>query len=219
MEFQGCVVHKYLIAELLKGGPNYDRFMQKISKFDAAIDADEDGGINLIDQGDEDDARNVDFPPIQPDMSETVSISSWNMGPYPPLPSQARSHAGSSINAEFDLADRLRGVSVSAESDSAATSSTIVGTSPYFGGASRPAEKTEKPWGSSRSAASSLFPNSKPTPVPSEWSVECYEKKMEEVQGINILTTRFWDPMSKDWKPERFYNPVTMKYQCPFVCE
>lgn len=218
MEFQGCVVHKYLIAELLKGGRNYDRFMQKISKFDAAIDAEEDGGINLIDQDDE-GARNSDYPSITPEISEMIPVSLENMGPYPPLPSQAGSQTAPSIDTELDLADRFRGVSVGAESESAATSSSVVANSSYLSAASQAVQKPEKAWPGGRSAASSLFPNSKPTPVLSEWSAEGYEKKMEQDQGINILTTRFWDPVSRDWNPERFYNPVTMKYYCPFVCE
>jgi hypothetical protein len=42
---------------------------------------------------------------------------------------------------------------------------------------------------------------------------------MEQEHGINLMRTRFWDPMSTDWNPEKFYDFVISKYHCPFVCE
>jgi hypothetical protein len=74
---------------------------------------------------------------------------------------------------------------------------------------------------SGKSASTTLFPNAKPTPAPSDFSISAhdYDKAMEQEHGINIMRTRFWDPMSTDWNPDKFYDSVISKYHCPFVCE
>jgi hypothetical protein len=74
---------------------------------------------------------------------------------------------------------------------------------------------------SGKSASTTLFPNAKPTPAPSDFSISAhdYDKAMDQEHGINIMRTRFWDPMSTDWNPEKFYDSVISKYHCPFVCE
>jgi hypothetical protein len=64
-----------------------------------------------------------------------------------------------------------------------------------------------------------LFPDAKPNPAPSEFSISAHDEAMEQEHGINIMRTRFWDPMSSDWNPEKFYDSVMSKYYCPFVCE
>ena len=78
-----------------------------------------------------------------------------------------------------------------------------------------------KVWGSrnGKSASKVLFPDAKPTPVPSEFSVAAHDEAMEQSHGLNIMRTRFWDPKSSDWNPERFYDAVVCKYNCPFICE
>lgn len=78
-----------------------------------------------------------------------------------------------------------------------------------------------KVWGDrhGKPASSTLFPNAKATPVTKEFSIAAYDEQMEREHGINIMKTRFWDPRSPDWNPERFYDSVISKYNCPFVCE
>jgi hypothetical protein len=81
--------------------------------------------------------------------------------------------------------------------------------------------RQSKVWGSrkGKSSSSVLFPNANPTPPPSEFSIAAHDDRMEKEHGINIMRTRFWDPVSPDWNPERFFDSIINKYHCPFVCE
>jgi hypothetical protein len=91
----GHVVHKHLVAKLLNGGDAHDRFMQKISQYDATLDREDGGGIgveNIIDDGDE-EAQAVDHPAIQP---ECIEDGLPCTEPWPVLFSQSRNTGKSS---------------------------------------------------------------------------------------------------------------------------
>jgi hypothetical protein len=207
VEYQGLIVHKFLVADLLKGGPNLDRFMQKISEFDAAIDEDDEGGVSLLDGGNN-EALDFDYKAIEPEVTETPIQNPAAYGPYPPLPSSRNPNS-----AYGELSSRLGGVSLDDDNDSVAMASTIGGDS-----AISSTNQTITAWNKGGSART-LFPHAKPTPAPSEWSVQHHDQQMEATQGINIMKTRFWDPVSKHWNPERFYDTILQRYHCPFVCE
>lgn len=68
-------------------------------------------------------------------------------------------------------------------------------------------------WGAH--SAKKLFPRANPKPP----NVEKSEEQTTLEYGINIMNTRFWDPLSPDWKPEPFFNVLIQKYSCPFPCE
>lgn len=225
-DFQGHIVHKHLITELLKTGPAYDRFKQKTAQYDAAQDDEEEGGINLSDDpimADE-EIEEVQYKALRPDTpSETPTLPPFT-GKYPPLPSQMQSTG----SAYSDVAASLSGMSLSGESET----STLIGSpvassfpesSLRNGSTVSSSSRQLKVWGSrnGKSSSSVLFPNAKPTPAPSasEFSIAAHDDKMEKSHGINIMRTRFWDPMSNEWNPERFYDPVITQYFCPFVCE
>lgn len=180
--------------------------MQKISKFDAAVDTEEEGGINLLDQAD-DEVQNVTYPALKAEVLESSAGLYQNLEPYPPLPAKVMTSGDGS-----ELTSRLQKVSLGGQSPSAAASTTMDVQS------SSPATRAVKAWGNG-DAASTLFPNAPSTHAVSEWSVEGHDRLMEKEQGINIFNTRFWDPQSPDWNPERFYDSVLNKYYCPFVCE
>jgi hypothetical protein len=78
-----------------------------------------------------------------------------------------------------------------------------------------------KVWGprKGKSTGSILFPNAKPKAPLSDFSVSAHDEAMEHAHGPNLFRDRFWDPMSSDWNPERFYDSIVNKYYCPFVCE
>ena len=210
-QFMGHIVHKHLITELLKGGAVYERFLQKIAKFDAAQDFEEEGGVGLDDMmdGDDHDARRVEYEAIKPE--DTGEDQVVHPGPYPPLPSQKGSVAS-------DLTSTLRRLSTGG---SASGSGTVVGSTEGNGDedilATSSPIRRRKPWAGRSSKK--LFPEAKPTPVPSEFSIAAHDQQMEEKHGINIMSTRFWDPLSVDFNPERFFEAVTQKYLCPFPCE
>lgn len=222
-QFQGHIIHKFLVTELLKSGNAYARFQAKQAKFEAAHgDFEEEGGI-LLDNpldGDE-EIDDVNFAALQPDKPDASSLSDIAV-PFPPLPSQARK---SSYNVD-ELASIIDTMSVTNDDDT----STVVGSynpappsacasSTYAG--STTSGRQLKIWGgrNGKTASSTLFPNAKPTPVAEEFSIAAHDEQMERDHGINIMKTRFWDPQSPDWNPERFYDSFISKYNCPFVCE
>jgi hypothetical protein len=72
--------------------------------------------------------------------------------------------------------------------------------------------------GASTSTSEVLFPGVKPTPVSYEWAQELQKRDQayELEHGVNLFRSRFWDPTSRDYKPERFFNPITEMYMCSF---
>jgi len=237
-QFQGHIVHKHLITELLKGGEAYARFQQKTSKFEAAVDCEEEGGVNLEDTMFEDEGiEEVQFKAIKPDTPPDTPLSPAALGPYPPLPSQISSASSSHSS---DLASTLGGLSLSGESETSTVvnspiSSPVAATFPAAslhrasvdqtsttqGSTTASSSRQPKVWGSrvGKTTSDVLFPGAKPTPVPSEFSIEAHDNRMEQEHGLNIMRSRFWDPLSNDFNPERFYDSVMSKYYCPFVCE
>lgn len=212
-QFQGHIVHKHLVTQLLKGGAAYDRFMQKIAKFDATQDIEEEGGIDidnmLDDEDDEDEAREIKYEAIQPESAPEEHIP--YTGPYPPLPSKAKT-----ATAAADMTSSLDRMSLNGASESA----TAVGSADEdMSGTTKALISTRQPKPWSGRSGKELFPNAKPTPPPSEFSISYHDEQMQQEHGINIMDTRFWDPLSNDWNPERFYDGVVQKYYCPFICE
>ena len=208
--------------------------MHKTSKFDAAQDLEEEGGVfleadPLSGDGDIDE---VQFEALKPEDASDAPSPEVFAGPYPPLPSRA----GVASSSGSDIASTLGSMSLSSETDTV----TVVGSprtatrpgSSLYSAAAREGSSTAsshtsstkrqlKVWDSrpGRPASKKLFPNAKPTPVPAEFSIAAHDQAMEEKNGINIMRTRFWDPLSTDWNPEKFYNAIINKYACPFVCE
>ncbi|KAF1945915.1 hypothetical protein EJ02DRAFT_509057 [Clathrospora elynae] len=248
-QFHGHIIHKHLITELLKGGEAYYRFMQKTSKYEAAVDYEEEGGVVLGDDPMNDDEA-IDqvekFKAIAPDTPPDTPLCPAFMGPYPPLPTQS---TNASYKTAYEVASTLGSLSLNgnADSDSETVVECPIGSpvgsttaaelpagsmhsvssrnrSTHNGSTSQdssvPSTSREaKVWGSrsGKSMSSVLFPNAKSTP--SVFSVSAHDEAMDKQHGINIMRTRFWDPMSSDWNPEKFYDSVVNKYSCPFVCE
>ena len=236
-QFQGHIVHKHLITELLKGGDAYARFQQKVAKFEAAVDIEEEGGVNLEDDiFDDEKIDEVQFKAIKPDSPPDSLLSPATAGPYPPLPTQLRNASAT----HSDLASTLGRMSLCGESETSTivnspVASPIAATCPADsfqkdsvcqvsttqGSIAASSNRQPKVWGSrvGKTASDVLFPGAKATPVPKEFSIAAHDDRIEQEHGLNIMRTRFWDPLSSDFNPERFYDSVMSKYYCPFVCE
>ncbi|KAF2740138.1 hypothetical protein EJ04DRAFT_482870 [Polyplosphaeria fusca] len=199
IQFQGCIIHKHLISKMLTDSAALQRFFQKISKFDAALDTTEGGGVDLFEQ-DQDEVQDVRMPALQP-VEEGKNVSE-DLVAWPGVSAQ-----------KFDrVTASLRSMSLqSAASPGSRSSSPAAGVA-------KASTREEKPWNTGR-AAVALFPDAKPTPAPSEWGMQQYEQAQEQEHGINILRTRFWDPTAESWNPERFLEPMSREYYCPFICE
>ena len=209
-QFQGHIVHKHLVAELLKDPAAYNRLQQKTSKYEAAHGDYEEGGVALEEPFDGMKRnKQVNFKAIQPEVPDTP-LPPPVVELYPRFP--ARSQTSSSVAS--DIISTFGRVSLSAHSNTAIESGTESTNSASTA-------RQSKVWGSrsGKSTSSVLFPNAKPTPAPSEFSIAAHDDRMEKQHGINIMRTRFWDPMSPDWNPERFFDSIINKYHCPFVCE
>ncbi|KAF2867630.1 hypothetical protein BDV95DRAFT_631007 [Massariosphaeria phaeospora] len=197
-QFQGHIVHKHLVDQLLHNGPARSRFMEKISKYDATQDTEEEGGISILDQDDSGMFGKEKYEAIRPDTPPEENLV-VHPGPYPPLPPSTMM---SDITSQFSKTSINGGNS---------ETGTVVG--------SEDTGRQAKIWGTR--AARTLFPNAKPTPppTPSEYSISQHDQAMETDHGINIMKTRFWDPLSQEWNPDRFYDSVVNMYFCPFICE
>jgi hypothetical protein len=211
MQFQGHIVHKYLITELLKGGHNMHRFQEKVSRYGTADDDQDEGGVNIIDN---DDGQLVEYAAIQPEIPESANNRQLSAeGPYPALPSQRHTP-----RADSELASQLSGVTLHENKASSVAAPSTVGTASTVAAASSSTTRPSKAW-DHVNLSKSLFPNAKRNPAPSEWSVENHDRQRKQEHGVNIMTTRFWDPLSHDFNADRFYDSVLSKYYCPFICE
>lgn len=88
--------------------------------------------------------------------------------------------------------------------------------------ATTPATETPKAWGNGATTASSLFSDTKPTPVTADWdaAVKAHDEHSELDKRKNMFHNRFWDPADAGWDAERFFNPIIERYMCPFPqCE
>jgi hypothetical protein len=248
-QFQGHIVHKHLVTELLKDGPSLARLNQKTSKYEAAVDFEEDGGVRLSDDpiNDEADIEDIEFEAIKPDTPLDELHTPVFGGQYPSLPTQLSFIPD--VHAE--VASMMGGLSLNGNADIDSDDSTVIespataafptispspsghhsvrsqydsfaqGSSEAQGSSTSSSNREVKVWGSrkGKSVSSVLFPNARPRAPPSDFSISAHDEAMEHAHGFNILCNRFWDPMSTDWNPERFYDSIVNKYYCPFVCE
>lgn len=226
-------MHKHLITELLKGGETYFRFQQKQAQYEAALDCEEDGGVDLSDAlCDDEEIENIQFEAIKPDTPPDTPFYPASVEPYPPLPSQTRSVS----LTQSKLASTLGDMSVDGDSKTSTVvnspATTICPAGSFRSDSIHKVLSTQdstaatgsrqpKVWGSREGMTTSnvLFPGAKSTPVPSEFSIEAHDNRMEQEHGFNIMRTRFWDPKSNDFNADRFYDVTLNKYYCPFVCE
>jgi hypothetical protein len=211
------------VTALLKDTSAYARFQAKQAKFEAAHgDFEEEGGICLDDPLDRDEAiEEVEFAALQPDISNTApppAVASL----YPPLPLRVKA-PGYNID---EVASTIGAMSVNDDDGSSTVVRPRSSAPPSaYGGSTQAGSMSTcrqlKVWGdrNGKSASSTLFPNAKPTPVTEEFSIAAHDEQMEREHGINIMKTRFWDPLSSDWNPDRFYDSIVNKYNCPFLCE
>ena len=199
----------------------YARFRPKQAKFEAANgDFEEEGGIVLNDPLDNDEEiEEVNFAAIQPEVPNTP-LPLPAAEPYPPLPSRVRAASRDTSEVATIGALCLKDEATSTALDSCSSASqSACGSSASATNAST--GRQLKVWvnRNGKSASDTLFPNAEPTPVTKEFSIAAHDEQTEGEHGINIMRTRFWDPLSTDWNPERFYDSFISKYNCPFVCE
>jgi hypothetical protein len=150
------------------------------------------GGLSLSGSTDGDNASDSETVVGSPVASPTAST-------FPALPSIVTSQRASSVQ------DSVQSGFQAQDSSGPSTSNNCV----------------VKVWDNrnGKSMSKTLFPNAKPNSPASEFSIAAHDQSMEQEHGINIMRTRFWDPISSDWNPEKFYDSVIGKYHCPFVCE
>lgn len=222
-QFHGHVVHKHLIRELLNCSLAYERFFQKQSKYDAAVDHEVEGGVGLCDSSfDNDEIEDVQFKAIMPDTPPDTPVSLAAMGSYPLLPSQTNKTFGIMPSKIASAIGNLSLGGVSEESTLVSSPRTEAFTdSLHATPMTVSSTRQPKVWGcrDGKPISNVLFPDAKPNQTSNEYSIAAYNDMTDQRDNINIMETRFWDPMSDDWNPERFYDSIINKYYCPFVCE
>lgn len=236
-QFQAHIIHKYLITELLKGGEAYTRFQQKQAKFEATLDIEQEGGVDLGDViFDDEEIDEVQFEAIKPDVSTDTPTCTSTIEPFPPLAPKLSSadvtHKDlTSTLGSMSLYDKLKTSTVVNSPIASPVAATSTAGS-FHSNSDREITTTEGPtpisnnrqikfWGSrdGKSTSNILFPGAERTPVPSEFSITAHDDSMEQAHGLNIMQHRFWDPNSNDFNPNRFYDAIIDKFYCPFVCE
>ncbi|KAH8724085.1 hypothetical protein GQ44DRAFT_683881 [Phaeosphaeriaceae sp. PMI808] len=215
-QFHSHIVHKNLIEELHHREEALARFEQKQSRYDAAVDCEVEGGIKLEDtifEDAEDDI--VEFKAIRPDTPPDAPLIPAAAMAYPPLQSQV-GHANEK-EAQFDLSMNVGHMSLNSDSKA----STIKSSFASQGSTTEPDKSQVKVWGrrEGRSINSVLFPDAKPALTPSEFSIAVHDDRKEQEGRFNIKNTHFWDPSSRDFNLESFFDAVTSQYSCPFWCE
>ncbi|USP78405.1 uncharacterized protein yc1106_05679 [Curvularia clavata] len=218
-QFQGHIVHKHLITDLLKSNAALERFKQKTSRSHAAVvDDDVEGGVRLDDPlGDRAEMESIEYEAIRPDTPPEIPPTEASFGPYPPLPSQyAKAKSGGGSEATLSLGN----LSITDKDDTQSEAATVKGSMSLVSTAT-PSTHPSKAWSGrkGKSSAVILFPNAKATAPPKEFSLAAHDQVMEQGHGINIMRTRFWDPMGPDWNPDKFYDALLGKFYCPFICE
>ena len=174
-EFQGHLVHKRLVDEMMRNDQERQKLEIKTGWTLAALDTQQGGGVNLMD--DELPEAATDFRAPQ-HMAEKA---------WPALPSQKKRDA----EEEKELVAQLGGVSLA---DS--------GLDEADAGAWKKEGMDQTLFSEVPNKAAKLVPQVDAEP-----------------EHVNILSRRFWDPTSEDYKPERFLQPKTNTYSCPFACD
>lgn len=194
-QFTGHILHKHILFDLLGGGETLDRFLEKVSKFNTLSDDDSDdndGGVRL--DGDD---------------GEILAFNDGNQARQIPYKAMEPELMG---EQEDDNTTRCS-TAFESLSLSGASESTL---KPRGGNSSKTSvDGTERAW--TGRSSSKLFPDARPTPLLADFTIQ--ERQLERTHGVNIMKTRFWDPTSKDWSAERFYNPLSKSFSCPFPCE
>lgn len=126
----GHVVHKHLVADLLAHGDAHQRFLQKTSQYDAALDHEDGGGVNINNflEREDEEANAVNHPAIQPEYlhKDVPQIGDW--------PDLARSR---SVSKSTTLASDMDRMSLGS-----LESSTLVGSNSHtMDGSAAPSSK------------------------------------------------------------------------------
>lgn len=198
------------------------------------MDNEIEGGIGLdmeiMDGGGGIEAVHDDF--IKPEPSSANNEASASRGPspgpqeaFPRLPSQSMAGDVTSSMSQLGLNDKAQSSSwqnpqfqLSAwdKKDPTPREASIHG--PF-----KPNTSKEKVWGDrkGKTASNVLFPDAQPTPPPKDFAITSgtSNEVTPRSRVLNMMSNRFWDPMSPDWVPERFYDSAASKYHCPFPCE
>ena len=241
-QFAGHLQHKNIVNKLLKDPELLKNITSNAGFLDAARDDDIGGGVSLggglLEQdANEQDGVLLDIAPLEPEKHPDAT--------NPPRLGESwlafKERHENKVEQDIDtLSSRTGGISLGSSIlagtvDWSKLGGSTDGSMPPsarsklgFTGSttSEESDTTQKAsmttaWGhpgASTSTSEVLFPGVKPTPVNFEWAQELQKRDQayELEHGVNLFRGRFWDPTSRDYKPERFFNPIIEMYMCPF---
>jgi len=218
-QFISYLQHKKLTTEFLEN-PELITKVQAKDFMQAAVDMDEAGGVNVLDDS---TALGLQAPIVLLKASggKGKAEERW------PALQISKEHDEAIVErlASVDINDGLRmkgkvkeksahdawemDMAAKPFSEYIAPTDAIEGNSPEDQGTEKSA------WDIGNTSASKLFSGAGPTPMFTDWEA-ALEKQQKHVSTNNVLNPAFWDPLHKDHDPERFFNPVLEKYLCPF---
>jgi len=218
-QFISYLQHKKLTTEFLRN-PELIAKVQAKDFTQAAVDLDEAGGVNLLDDG---AAPSLQEPivPLKVAGGKGEIEERW---PTLPIGKKLEEILVERL-ASFDIDHGLRKKG-KAKEEPANDSWEMDLAAKSFSDYNAPADAIEannleegdigKPaWGTGDTSVSKLFPGAKRTPMFTDWQTALEEQQKSELTN-NVLSPAFWDPLHKDHDPEHFFNPVIEKYVCPF---
>ena len=241
-QFAGHLQHKNIVNKLLKDPELLKNITSNAGFLDAARDDDIGGGVSLggglLEQdANEQDGVLLNIAPLEPEkhpdatnpprlgeswlalkkrheneVEQDIDVLSSRIGGI---------SLGSSILAGTIDWSKFRGSTNGSMPPSACSKLGFTGSITSEESDTTQKASTTTAWGhpgASTSASEVLFPGVKPTPVSFEWAQELRKRDQayELEHGVNLFRSRFWDPTSRDYKPQRFFNPIIEMYMCSF---
>lgn len=189
-----AICQKFVVKQVLKAP---DRFLRALGTATDPSETqdEEDGGVTLLDH--EDEAQMAGYTPLQAANYRSPKLSRGSPGTWPDLPSQG------------SLEDSMSSMSLNSSRPSTAA------TAPHRSTAiTRPSV-----WNTSSKASEALFPYAKRTPPePGDWNAVLAqrEQEFEAQKGTNVMTARWWDPSTSEYKPHIFWDEGMGAYTCKF---
>ncbi|KAK4505387.1 hypothetical protein PRZ48_003350 [Zasmidium cellare] len=177
------------------------------------------GGVSLLDQ--ENEAQLGGYQPL--DTSSNYSTVGS------PAPSWASMKKLPGTASHLSLAESMRNMSIKTASPRSTAATSAAGhdqSYPYLvPDTSRTVQKlasnSSQPsaWGTSSNTSKTLFPTATPTPSQSgNWNsvVSQREEEILSEDSGNLMKAHWWDPASKEYRPDLFWDETLGAYTCRF---
>ena len=185
---------------------------------DAAKDTEEGGGVNIPDLLNDDDDKTIGeaslMEPLVPDSTSSATmLAEQQKWPIVTTARRAPTQASVELTENMGKLSVKYGVPLSTQPQEQQVDANPWPLPQDYKMKDKLPQKPV-PWASG-ATSKSLFPGARATPPAADWEHRLKEKE-EKDHKSNFLHLQFWNPTHEDYDAERFYDPMTEKYKCPF---